>query len=61
MDEQDAFSLVVVNKGEVTKTYDEHITIEGLNTIVNGMDVRKFTETHDLHGQGRSRKRPKLW
>ena len=44
MDEQGAFSHVIVNKGAVTKTYDEHITIEELNILVNGMDVRKFKE-----------------
>jgi hypothetical protein len=51
VDEQGAFSHVIVNKGAATKTYDEHITIEGLNIIVNGMDVRKFKEAYGLHGQ----------
>lgn len=51
MNEQGAFSHVIVNKGAVTKTFDEHITIEGLNIIVNGMDVRKFKEAYGLHGQ----------
>ena len=51
VNEQGEFSHVIVNKGAVTKTYDEHITIEGLNIIVNGMDVRKFKEAYGLHGQ----------
>ena len=51
VDEQGAFSHVIVNKGAATKTYDQHITIEGLNIIVNGMDVRKFKEAYGLHGQ----------
>lgn len=51
VDEQGAFSHVIVNKGAATKTYDEHITIEGLNIIVNCMDVRKFKEAYGLHGQ----------
>jgi hypothetical protein len=51
VDEQGAFSHVIVNKGAASKTYNEHITIEGLNIIVNGMDVRKFKEAYGLHGQ----------
>lgn len=46
-----AFSHVFVNKGALTKTYDENITIEGLNIIVNGMDVRRFKDAYGLHGQ----------
>jgi hypothetical protein len=49
-DEQGAFSHVLLNKGALTKTYDEHISVEGLNVIVNGMDVRKFL-VYGLHGQ----------
>ena len=51
VDEQGTFSHVIVNKGAATKTYDEHITIGGLNIIVNGIDVRKFKEAYGLHGQ----------
>jgi hypothetical protein len=51
VDEKGAFSHVIVNKGAATKTYDEHISIEGLNIIVNGIDVRKFKEAYGLHGQ----------
>lgn len=50
VDEQGAFSHVLLNKGALTKTYDEHIAIEGLAVIVNGMDVRNFL-VHGLHGQ----------
>ncbi|MDB6016594.1 MAG: hypothetical protein JWR19_1083 [Pedosphaera sp.] len=49
--EQGAFSHVLLNKGALTKTYDEHITIEGLQIIVNGVDVRTFKDVYGLHGQ----------
>lgn len=45
------FSHVILNKGALTKIYDENIVIEGLNIIVNGVDVRKFKEAYGLHGQ----------
>lgn len=51
VDEKGTFSHVILNKGALTKTYDHHITIEGLYIIVNGMDVRKFEEAYGLHGQ----------
>ena len=51
VNEQGEFSHVIVNKGASTKTYDQNITIEGLQIIVNGMDVRKFKEAYGLHGQ----------
>ena len=44
------FTHVLLNKGSLTKTYDEHIAIEGLQIIVNGVDVRKFL-VYGLHGQ----------
>lgn len=50
VDEQGTFTHVILNKGALTKTYDEHISIENLNVIVNGIDVRKF-EVFGLHGQ----------
>ena len=40
--EQGAFTHVILNKGALTKTYDEDIAIEGLQIIVNGVDVRNF-------------------
>lgn len=51
VDEQGSFSHVLINKGALTKTYDQNIVIEGLNIIVNGIDVRKFKEAYGLHGQ----------
>jgi len=51
VNEQGEFSHVIINKGAATKTYDQNITIEGLQIIVNGMDVRKFKEAYGLHGQ----------
>ena len=50
VDEQGPFSHVLLNKGALTKTYDEHISIEGLTILVNGIDVRKFL-VYGLHGQ----------
>ncbi len=37
------FTHVFLNKGALTKTYDHHITIEGLQIIVNGV-FKSFTE-----------------
>ena len=51
VDEKGTFSHVILNKGALTKTYDHHISIQGLYIIVNGMDVRKFEEAYGLHGQ----------
>lgn len=48
--EQGAFTHVLLNKGALTKTYDEHIVIDGLQIIVNGVDVRNFLVV-GLHGQ----------
>ena len=49
--EKEPFSHVLLNKGAVTKTYDEHISVDGLRIIVNGMDVRVFKDAYGLHGQ----------
>lgn len=51
VDEKGTFSHVLINKGARTRTYDTNITVEGLQIIVNGMDVRKFEEAYGLHGQ----------
>ncbi|MDP2338682.1 MAG: hypothetical protein Q8N05_19980 [Bacteroidota bacterium] len=51
VDEQGKFTHVFVNKGALTKTYDQNITIEGLYIIVNGIDIRIFKEAYGLHGQ----------
>jgi hypothetical protein len=51
VDEQGAFSHVITNKGAITRVYDQNISIQGLQIIVNGMDIRKFKEAVGLHGQ----------
>ena len=48
--EQGDFTHVLLNKGALTRTYDEQIAVEGLQIIVNGVDVRKFL-VYGLHGQ----------
>ncbi|GHB77662.1 hypothetical protein [Persicitalea jodogahamensis] len=44
------FSHVLLNKGALTKTYDEHITVRGLQVSVNGLDL-VFNEVFGLRGQ----------
>ncbi|MDE3164613.1 MAG: hypothetical protein KGN36_02320 [Acidobacteriota bacterium] len=48
--EPEPFTHVLLNRGALTKTWDEHITVEGLAIQVNGIDVRKFL-VYGLHGQ----------
>lgn len=50
VDEQGAFTHVFLNKGALTKTYDQNITIVGLYIIVNGVD-KGMTEVFGLRGQ----------
>lgn len=50
VDEEGPFTHVLLNKGALTKTYDSHITIENLQIMVNGIDVRNFM-VFGLHGQ----------
>jgi len=50
VNERGDFTHVILNKGALTKTYDEHITIENLYIIVNNIDVRVF-QVFGLHGQ----------
>jgi hypothetical protein len=50
VDEAGPFCHVFLNKGALTKTWDEHILIEGFSLIVGGIDIRKF-EVFGLHGQ----------
>lgn len=50
VDEKGPFSHVLLNKGALTKTYDEHIAVRGLQVNVNGMDLR-FNEVFGLRGQ----------
>ncbi|NJK93773.1 MAG: hypothetical protein HC905_01550 [Bacteroidales bacterium] len=49
-DEKGAFTHVFLNKGALTKTYDENIVIEGLNLFVNGVD-KAMDEVFGLRGQ----------
>ncbi|RAV05550.1 hypothetical protein [Paenibacillus sp. YN15] len=51
VDETGPFSHVLLNKGALTRTWDEHISIENLHIQVNGMDVRTFHDVFGLHGQ----------
>ena len=48
--ERGPFTHVLLNKGALTRTYDQHITVEGLQIIVNGVDVRNYL-VYGLHGQ----------
>ena len=50
VNEQGDFTHVILNKGALSKTYDEHIEINNLYIIVNEMDVRNF-KVFGLHGQ----------
>ena len=50
VNEAGSFTHVLLNKGALTKTYDQDITIDGLNLIVNGIDVIDF-EVYGLRGQ----------
>ncbi len=38
VDERGAFAQLIINKGAITRSYDEHITVEGLHVVVNGVD-----------------------
>ncbi len=48
--EQGPFTHVLLNKGALSKTWDHHIIVSGLQLIVNGVDVRKW-QVYGLHGQ----------
>ena len=43
-------SKAPLNKGALTKTWDQHIAVSRLNLIVNGIDIRKWP-VYGLHGQ----------
>ncbi len=51
VNEQGRFSHVLLNKGALTKTYDSHITIEGLQIQVNEMDGHDQWQVYGLRGQ----------
>ena len=50
VNEKGTFTHVILNKGALTKTYDQHISIKGLNIIVNGQD-KSFSDVYGLRGQ----------
>ena len=50
VNEEGSFSYVFLNKGTLTRVYDEHIRIENLYLIVNEMDSTEF-EVFGLRGQ----------
>ncbi|MCG6187589.1 glycoside hydrolase family protein [Maribellus maritimus] len=50
VDEVGSFSHVILNKGALTRTWDEHITIKGLHISVNGV-VKRFDQIFGLRGQ----------
>lgn len=50
VDEQGPFTHVLLNRGALTKQYDNNITVDGLHIIVNGIDVRVY-DVYGLHGQ----------
>ncbi|WP_338357796.1 hypothetical protein [Yeosuana marina] len=49
-DEVGPFTHVILNKGALTKEYDQHIIIRGLEISVNGVD-KPFSEVFGLRGQ----------
>jgi hypothetical protein len=53
VDEQGKFTHVFLNRGALTKTYDQNITIDGLQIIVNGIKLQRFpavSECENPHG-----------
>ncbi len=50
VDEAEPFTHVLLNKGALTRTYDEHIVIKGLNVSVNHV-LKAFDEVFGLRGQ----------
>jgi hypothetical protein len=50
VNEQGDFTHVLLNKGALTKTYDHHIVVEGLQIVVNGID-KIFDKVYGLRGQ----------
>ncbi len=43
VEENGPFMHVLLNRGALTKTWDEHIRVEGLQILVNGVDNRNWT------------------
>jgi len=48
--EPEPFTHVLLNRGALSKTWDEDIRVSGLNLVVNGVDLRKWL-VFGLHGQ----------
>jgi hypothetical protein len=48
--EQGSFTHVLLNKGALTKTWDHHIRVSGLQLIVNGVDALQW-KVYGLRGQ----------
>ncbi|MEQ6118784.1 hypothetical protein [Reichenbachiella sp. MALMAid0571] len=50
VDEEGTFSHVLLNKGALTRTWDEHIAVKGLHVSVNGV-VKRYDKIFGLRGQ----------
>ncbi len=50
VNEEGLFSHVLLNKGALTRTWDEHIAVKGLHVSVNGV-VKRYNEVFGLRGQ----------
>lgn len=50
VDEEGPFSHVLLNKGALTRTWDEHISVKGLHISVNGV-VKRYDKIFGLRGQ----------
>ncbi|WP_338357800.1 hypothetical protein [Yeosuana marina] len=50
VDEVGPFTHVILNKGALTRTWDEHIAVKGLHISVNGV-VKRFDKIFGLRGQ----------
>lgn len=50
VDEKGTFAHVILNKGALTRTYDEHIALRGMNLSVNGV-LKRMDDIVGLRGQ----------
>ncbi len=50
VNEKGAFAHVILNKGALTRTYDEHIVLKGMNLSVNGV-LKRMDDIVGLRGQ----------
>ena len=50
VNEKGLFSHLLLNKGALTRTWDEHISVKGLHISVNGV-VKRYNEVFGLRGQ----------